>query len=113
MFVTQIPLTFKPIEMNLYKANLIIVSQDNLKWNYPLVGIAQSFISDQSFDFEVKCREKLNQEIVLNLDGLNENTIKNETYLISYENVIILFRSMKINKKSPRIISISKLSKIH
>ena len=37
---------FKPREMNDYNAELIISAVDDIKWKFPIKGIAQCLIAD-------------------------------------------------------------------
>ena len=73
---------------------LVSVSED-LKWRYPLKGLASYQNSAFTYDYTVKAREILLEDIFVSLEGLNPETLKNEVFTISVEEVIALTRSLK------------------
>ena len=84
--VFQIPMLFAPREINEYQCDVLVFMNDKIQWRYPIKGVTESFLNNISFNFKVKSRESLTEELKINLPGLPKDLCK-ETFIMEIDNI--------------------------
>ena len=94
--VFQIPLLFAPREINEYQCEIIVFMNEKIQWRYPIKGVTESFLNNVSYNFKVKSRETLIDELKIVLPGLPKELCK-ETFNLEIDNIPQEFLTL-INK---------------
>jgi hypothetical protein len=74
-----IPVAFQPETMEEHEAMVLVKITEDLKWMFPIRGITERASEKIDFTFKVKARNLLEQNIQIQLDGL-ENLLEDENF---------------------------------
>ncbi|EGR30900.1 hypothetical protein IMG5_121460 [Ichthyophthirius multifiliis] len=76
----NIPFSFIPNEIAKYYCEIVVAMNEKIEWIYPIEGITQ--LNQQTIiqSFKCKCRESLDEEFSLKLDGINDNLNQNDIF---------------------------------
>ena len=65
----------------------IVFMNDKIQWKYPLKGVTESLLNNVVFNFKVRSRETLTDELKVKLPGLPAELVK-ETFELDTENIL-------------------------
>lgn len=97
----NITYSFNPLELVDYVANIVVTTSDNLKWVYPIRGIAERLISKINYTLTAPCRQHIVEVLDCNLPGIKDD-----------DNVVCRFEPDQHNQKEllERSLTVGKLN---